>query len=140
MDAPASVVARYQRSEAWISHLTLILGTLAALLVGFFHGWRWGTGLMVGSMLAWLNFRWLRQGVDALTDMIAAQSQAGRRIRKLPVSAYFKATFRYALIALVVYVIFRYLNVPIVSMVFGLCVLGAATVVVSVHEILRPQE
>jgi len=39
-----------------------------------------------------------------------------------------------------VYVIFRYLKVPVLSMVFGLCALGAATLAVSVHEILRPQE
>ena len=47
--------------------------------------------------------------------------------------------FRYGLIALAVYVIFKYLNVPVLSMVLGLCALGAATIVVSVHSILRPR-
>jgi hypothetical protein len=44
------------------------------------------------------------------------------------------------LIALAVYVIFKYLNVPILSMIFGLCALGAATMAVSVYEILHPPE
>ena len=45
--------------------------------------------------------------------------------------------FRYGLIALCVYVIFKYLNVPVLSMIFGLRALGAATIVISVHELLH---
>jgi small-conductance mechanosensitive channel len=138
MEVPAAAVARYQRSELWISHLTLILGAIAALLAGFLYNSRWGIGLMIGASLAWLNFRWLRQGVDALTETVAAQRD--RRKRKIPLLTYFKAAFRYALIALVVYVIFKHLNVPALSMILGLCALGAATLAVSVHEMLRPQE
>ena len=46
--------------------------------------------------------------------------------------------FRYALIALCVYVIFEYLKVPLVSMLAGLCALGAATLAASLYEILHP--
>jgi small-conductance mechanosensitive channel len=149
---------RYRRTESWISYLTVILGAVAGMVVGLRYQWRWGLGIMIGAALAWLNFRWLRQGLDVLTKTIAAQAKVedarlGRRPlqsqknadipeRKgtVPVAAYFKALFRYALIALIVYVIFKYLNVPVLSMVLGLCALGAATLAVSVHEILRPQE
>jgi len=48
--------------------------------------------------------------------------------------------FRYVLIALAVYVIFKYLHVPVLSMIFGLCSLGAAATAVSVHEILQPAD
>jgi len=48
--------------------------------------------------------------------------------------------FRYGLIALAVYVIFIYLRVPLVSMVVGLCALGAATIAASVYEIWHPLE
>jgi len=44
------------------------------------------------------------------------------------------------LIALSVYVIFKFLKVPLLSMVLGLCALGAATIAASVYEILRPSE
>lgn len=128
----------YRRTETWISHLTLILGAVSAVLVGWRYEARWGVGLMIGAALAWLNFRWLKQGSDALTEAVAAQSS--QRKARVPLGAYFKAVFRYALIALIVYVIFKYLKVPVLSMIFGLCALGAATVAVSVHEILRPQE
>jgi len=116
----------------------LLLGALAALPVGYFHGWRWGSGILIGAALAWLNFRWLKQGLDALTE--AATAQAERPKAKVPVGIYFRAVFRYVLIALTVYVIFKYLHVPVLSMIFGLCSLGAATMAVSVHEILQPAD
>jgi small-conductance mechanosensitive channel len=126
------------RSEARISWLTLLLGALAALPVAYFHGSRWGIGIFIGSILAWFNFRWLKQGVDALAEASAAQ--ADRKKVAVPITTHFKAIFRYGLIALIVYVIFKYLNVPVLSMVFGMCALGAATIVVSVHSILRPPD
>ena len=129
---------RYRRTETWISYLTVMLGTLAGMVVGLRYQWRWGLGIMIGAALAWLNFRWLRQGLDALTQTIAAEAPHSKG--QVSLAAYFKALFRYALIALVVYVIFKYLHVPVLSMVLGLCALGAATLAVSVHEILRPQE
>lgn len=137
MDALAASVGRYRRSESWISHLTLILGAVAGLVVGLRDNWPWGIGVMIGAALAWLNFRWLKQGLDVLTETVA---QSGGGKGSVPLVAYCKALFRYALIALIVYVIFRYLKVPILSMIFGLCALGAATLAVSVYEILRPQE
>jgi ATP synthase I chain len=140
MDALAgSTASPYQRSESWISRLTLIFGALAALPVGFCYGVRWGVGIMLGAVLAWLNFRWLKQGLDALTATVVAEATTSAK-GTVPFLSYFKAAFRYALIALFVYVSFKYLNVPVLGMIFGLCALGAATLAVSVHEILRLQE
>ncbi|HEV3421184.1 MAG TPA: ATP synthase subunit I [Candidatus Acidoferrum sp.] len=138
MSTPPLDVAPYLKSEKWIARLTILLGALAAIPVGWFYSSSWGAGILVGTMLAWFNFRWLRQGLEALTT--AATAQANRRNPRVPIVTYFKALFRYGLIALAVYVIFKYLNVPILSMIFGLCALGAATLAVSVYEILHPQE
>jgi len=134
----SSNVARYLETEKWIAHLTVAVGALAAAPVWWFRGPAWGAGIFVGAVLAWLNFRWLKNGLDALTA--AATAQADLPKPKVPISTYFTAAFRYGLIALAVYVIFKYLNVPILSMIFGLCALGAATLAVSVYEILHPQE
>jgi len=131
-------LAPYAATEKWIARLTLLLGALAGISVSCFYKTNWGTGIFAGAILAWFNFRWLRQGLDALTSAVTAR--AGQRDPRVPIGAYFKALFRYGLIALAVYVIFKYLNVPILSMILGLCALGAATLVVSVYEILHPQE
>ena len=130
--------AHYVRSESRISFLTLLLGVLAGVPVGYFRGWRWGLGIFIGAMLAWVNFRWLKQGVDALAS--SATAQADQPKARVPILTYFKAMFRYGLIALCVYVIFKYLNVPVLSMIFGLCALGAATIAVSVHELLHSSD
>jgi MFS family permease len=138
MDPAARSTARALRSEKQISWLTPVLGVIAGVCVGYFYAWRWGAGIFAGAVLAWFNFRWLRQGLDALVD--AATAQKDKKKVKVPWRTYFKAAFRYGLIGLLVYVIFKYLNVPILSMIFGLCALGAATMAVSVYEILRPRE
>jgi hypothetical protein len=138
MDVDAASVERYRRTESWISYLTLLLGAAAGVATGLRYEWRWGIGIMIGAALGWMNFRWLKQGLDALTQTIAAEAPQSKGM--VPLGAYFKALFRYALIALIVYVIFKYLKVPVLSMILGLCALGAATLAVSVHEMLRPQE
>ena len=123
-------------TERRISWLTLLIGFLAALLVAVLRDRLWGAGLAIGAALAWLNFRWLRRGLDALVT--ASTAQAGKEKPSVPLLTYFAMPFRYGLIALAVYVIFEYLRVPLVSMVVGLCALGAATIAASVYEILHP--
>jgi hypothetical protein len=125
-------------TERRISWLTLLIGFLAALLVALLRNRLWGLGLAVGAFLAWLNFRWLRRGLDAL--VVASTAQAGREKPVIPLLTYFAMVFRYGLIAFAVYVIFTYLRVPLVSMVVGLCALGAAAIAASVYEIWHPAE
>jgi hypothetical protein len=125
-------------TEKRISWLTLMIGFVAALSVALLRDRSWGAGLAIGAALAWLNFRWLRRGLDAL--VVASTAQAGEENPKVPLLSYFTMLFRYGLIALAVYVIFIYLRVPLVSMVVGLCALGAATIAASVYEILHPAD
>jgi len=67
-------------------------------------------------------------------------AHATQQKAEVPIGTYFKALFRYGLIAGAVYVIFEYLKVPILSMIAGLFALGAATIVASLYEILRPTD
>jgi hypothetical protein len=123
-------------TERRISWLTLLIGFAAGILVALLRDRVWGVGLAIGAALAWLNFRWLKQGLNAL--MVASTAQAGKEKPLVPISSYFGIVFRYGLIAFAVYVIFEFLKVPLLSMVVGLCALGAATIVASVYEILCP--
>lgn len=123
-------------TERRISGLTLLIGIVVGLLVALLRDPLWGAGLAIGAALAWLNFRWLKQGLNAL--VAASTAQAGKEKPVVPISSYFGMVFRYGLIAFAVYVIFEFLKVPLLSMVVGLCALGAATIAASVYEILRP--
>jgi hypothetical protein len=139
MDAavPIPIDAAGTATERRIAWLTPTIGVVAALVaILAFHRRDWGAGIVVGSILAWFNFRWLRQGMDALTAAATAQSGAAKS--HVPIGAYFRALFRYALIALCVYVIFKLSAIPLVSMVFGLFALGAAAMAASVYEVWRP--
>src|ERR1700726_182101 len=123
-------------TERRIAWLTLFFGALAGLAAALLHQPLWAGGLMVGAVLAWFNFRWLRQGMKALAA--ASQAQAGVPQPRVPIGAYFRVLFRYALIAVTVYVIFELLKFPLASMVVGLCALGPAAIAASVYEIARP--
>jgi hypothetical protein len=125
-------------TERRIARLTPLIGVAAALIVYLAGHADWAMGLLLGSILAWLNFRWLRRGMDALVaGSLAQQVLPGPRV---PLWTYFTAAFRYGLLALAAYGIFVYLHVPLVSLILGLCALGAAAVAASVWEILYPAD
>ncbi len=93
-----------------------------------FTDWR-GTGVAEFSVAA------PRLGLVA-----ASAAQAGAEKPRVPLGAYFGALFRYGLIALVVYVIFKILKVPLASMVVGMCALAAAAIAASVYELWHPEK
>jgi hypothetical protein len=134
----AAALKNSELTERRIAWLTLILGGASAIIVAILRSPAWAEGLAIGTALAWLNFRWLKRGMDAL--VVVATAQEGFAKPRIPFGTWFRLMFRYGLIAFCVYVIFGYLKVPPASMVVGLCALGAATIVASVYEILRPTE
>lgn len=124
-----------ERTVRRIVWLIPAFGVSAGLVAAFLRRWDWSEGLVLGSGLAWLNFRWLKRGLEAFTS--AAAARGGAEKPRAPASTYLTAIFRYALIGISVYVIFNYLHVPLVSIVLGLCTLAAATIAASVWEILQ---
>ena len=87
-------------------------------------------------MLAWVNFRWLAGALDGLVDALAATGDPAKA--HVPMGSILKMGGRYVLIAAAVYVIFTVFNIPVLSMLVGLCALGAATMAASLGEVLRP--
>lgn len=125
-----------RQTERRIGWLTLLFGFAATAVVAVLRYKRWAAGLAIGTVLAWLNFRWWRRAADALVAVSTAQE--GREKPKVPLTTYLAALFRYGLLGLTVYVIFVYLHVPLGSMILGFCALAAAAIAASVWEILRP--
>jgi small-conductance mechanosensitive channel len=124
------------QTERRISWLTLLFGFAAALIAAALRRNPWAAGLAIGTLLGWLNFRWLKRAVDAL--VVSSTSQEGREKPRVPLTTYLAALFRYGLLGLAVYAIFAYLHVPLGSMILGLCALAVAAIGASVWEILRP--
>lgn len=123
------------QTERRISWLTLLLGFSAAAIAALLRHNLWAAGLGIGTVLGWLNFRWLRRALDAL--VVVSIAQEGSEKPKVPVTAYLAVLLRYGLLGLTVYVIFIFLHVPLGSMILGFCALAAAAIVASVWEILH---
>src|SRR5215813_12152907 len=132
-----------------IQWLTLAYGAVVATVAVALHRTDWAKGLLCGALLGWLNFRWLQSGMRGIFQTALAQAKAMPEGGESPASSSKSATsgmirafsllFRYALVALAVYVIFIYLHVPLVSIGLGLCALVAAIITASVWEALRPE-
>ncbi|HYL61927.1 MAG TPA: ATP synthase subunit I [Candidatus Methylomirabilis sp.] len=138
MERTAIEASAHSHTERRISWLTLAFGGAAAAAAVLRHARAWSAGLAIGAALAWLNFRWLRRGLDSLVR--ASTAQADRKKAQVPLTSYGLALLRYVLLGLAVYVIFEYLHVPLASMILGLCALGAAALAASVYEIWHPVE
>jgi hypothetical protein len=126
----------YALTERRIARLTLILGGVAAVAAAFFYSIRMGAGVLIGTVLAWINFRWLERAMDSVTR--ASTAQEGSPEARVPISSYFGLFARYALIAAVVYATFSLFRIPVLSILLGLCALGAAAMAASLYEVLSP--
>ncbi|MBZ5660580.1 MAG: ATP synthase subunit I [Acidobacteriia bacterium] len=125
----------YRAAERRIEWLMLALGFAAAVFAGARWEWRAGAGVALGALLAWINFRWLKQGVGALVDISTAQ--AGTDRARVPMSVYLKFFGRFALLLLVVYVILSRSILPAASVLGGLFVLVGAVMLEVIFELLR---
>ena len=125
----------YWTAERRIEWLTLGLGATAALGAALGYGWRAALGLALGAALAWLNYRWLKQGVDVLARLAAAQAEASRV--RVPRRVYVKFFGRFALLILVLYVILSHSWFPAAAVLAGLFALAAAVLAEMVYELVR---
>jgi small-conductance mechanosensitive channel len=96
---------------------------------------RVGAGVLIGALLAWVNFRWLKSALDTVTRAATAQAEPSKA--RVPLVSLFGLIGRYFLIAVSVCAIFIFFGIPILSMLAGLCALGAATVGASLYEVFQ---
>jgi hypothetical protein len=118
------------RRIAW---LTLLLGFVSGLVVVFAKSPRAGLGVALGTILAWVNFRWLDQTLAALVSV--ATAGAGTPQARVSPSIYWKFAGRYVLMGLAIYVTVHYFAVPVLSVILGLLALGAGAIVGSLYEV-----
>jgi len=88
----AANVAVFARTEQRIAWLTLVLGGATAIIVAVMRRRAWAEGLAIGTVLAWLNFRWLKRGLDALVAVSTAQE--GFAKPRIPFGTWFRLVFR----------------------------------------------
>jgi hypothetical protein len=126
-----AVHTRISQRIAW---LILVLGFAAAIFVFLAKSRRFGVGIAIGTVLSWLNFRWLDQSLGVVATVTTAK--AGTAQARTPASFYWKIGGRYVLIAAVIYVTVHYFAVPLVSLIVGLLALGAGAFAASIYEVI----
>jgi len=117
-----------------VEWLTLALGGVGTMLAAFWWGWRGVLGVGLGTVLSWINFRWLKGGVHAFGK--AATEPAGSEAARVPKPSYVKFIGRFALLLIAVYVILTRSWVPPVAFFAGLFASAAGVVVALVYELL----
>ena len=105
----------YSAAYRRIRNAMLVLAVVAGAALWAGYGWRMAGGFAVGCVIASLNFLWLKQIVQALSDRVvhtrATLSARGAVVRFI---------LRYLLIALGAYVIFRGSFFSVYGLIAGL--------------------
>lgn len=106
------------RRILWLMALVGVAGGIAGFA---FHSFRFGLGVLIGTLLAFANYYWLKSSLRK----IFAAAESGERPRMLA-GKYF---LRYVILAIVVAFIYVADLVPIAGLILGLAGFGFAVVI-----------
>lgn len=123
---PENETSFYARAERRIEWLSALLGGGASLVLLGVAGRRVAAGFAAGALLSFLNFRWIKEMVDALV-------RAGRE--RISRWTYAKIFLRYALLGGTLYVIFARSILPWQAVLAGLFVVIAAVLLELITEL-----
>jgi hypothetical protein len=119
----------FDRALERISKAMFALAAGGALVALIWRGWTWGAGFAVGAIASWLNFRWIKQVVDAL---------GGKRPTRKRVAVL--AGLRYLLLGGGAYVIFRVSSISVPATLVGLFVAVAAVIVEILFQLVYARD
>ena len=125
----------YTAAERRIEYLTIAIGAVATIASAIIWGWRVSAGIASGTILSWINYRWLKQGVSTLARLSTAQ--AGTERARVPPSVYLKFLGRYALLIVAAYAILRGFKLPAASLLAGFFAVIAAVMVELIGQLFR---
>jgi hypothetical protein len=124
-----SAEAAKHRIERWL----VLTGLVVAACAGYFGSALAAAAATLGAGLAWLNFRWMKQGLAAFEQVSREQEGAAKvRIPKRVLLRFFGRT---ALILIVLYVSLAYSLLPAWALLAGIFTLVAAVIGESVYQI-----
>ena len=126
-------IAVEQETVAPLSHRRILRTMAFVVLVGaissfVFISWQLGAGFIIGGILAFLNYYWLKVSLKKIFD----KAISGENPRFLGVN-YF---LRYLGIAAVIYIVYLTQVISMVAVLLGLCVFAVAIVVEGLLRIL----
>ena len=111
-----------------ISRLTLAITGAGAAIYFAMAGWRGGCGFLLGAIVSYLNFRWLKRTVNALGETAGGK----------PPRAWVAVVLglRYLLLGLGAYAIVRFSEISLTAALVGLFVSTAAVTLEILIELI----
>jgi hypothetical protein len=127
--------AVYTAIERRLERFLIGVGAAATLGAGIGWGLRAAEGAAIGTVLCWLNFRWLRQGAAALIRL--GEAQATHENPRVPPLVHVKFFGRLLLLLVVAYVILAWLRLPAIAFLCGLVAVVPAIVLELGYELVH---
>jgi hypothetical protein len=118
---------RFESALRRISHATVALAAAGCLVCLFLRGWRWAVAYLLGAAASYLNFRWLKRGVDALGA--ALYSRPSPKFAIL-------IGLRYVLLGAAAYAIVNFTSLSLPAALIGLFVPVAAVILEIVFQLI----
>ena len=105
----------YSGAAARITRYMLVLAALGAAITGWRIGIWFAAGFLVGCLIAYVNFSWLKRAVNALAERATGGGghEGGRGV-------FIRFLLRYGLIAIAAYAIFEISTPGLYGMLAGL--------------------
>ena len=125
----------YATVESRLTRIGMLLGGLTLVVGALFVSWKFVVSFLVGAVISYLNFCWMKQGVDRLIGSFS--SEASPAPRPSGKSVIFKYFLRYALIGGTLYAIVRLRLFDPKGAVVGLLLFVAAVLLECIHLVVR---
>jgi hypothetical protein len=117
------------RRILWTMAIIVLIG---AVLCSIFISGQFGLGFLIGGILAFLNYYWLKVSLRKIFDKAIESARSGEKPRFLVIT-YF---LRYLGIGAAIYIVYLTNAVPMVAVLLGLCVFALALVIEGIFRIL----
>jgi ATP synthase I subunit len=125
----------YTTVENRLTRIGLVLAGLTLVVGALFVSRKFVVSFLVGAVISYLNFCWMKQGVDRLIDSFASEvTPAPRPSGKRVIFKYF---LRYALIGGTLYAIFRFQFFEARGAIIGLLLFVAAVLFECLHLVIK---
>lgn len=125
----------YATAEKRLTRISIILGTLVLVLGALLGSWKFALSFLIGALISYVNFCWMKQGVDRLIGSFG--SEANPSHRRSSKGVIFKYFLRYGLMGGTLYAIFRYQFFEVRGAVLGLLLFVAAVLFECLHLVIK---
>lgn len=114
-----------------IRRFMVAIAVVATVLTFAVWNWQIAAGVLLGCAVAWVNFVWLKQAVNALADRVTQSGRPGGSA-----STVAKFLLRYALVGIGAYAIFLSSRQSLYGFLGGLFLAVAAILCEAVYEVV----